>query len=142
MIGIDGSVASASAVSAVAQRNWPRGTEVRVIAVVESSDPLADGAQVVWKDQPSVQSSPHLWVWHAVNRVSRELRDVGLDASPTVWQGDPKRVLLEEAERWGADCIFVGAKGLSRVDRFRLGSVSQAVAVRARCSVEVVRQAP
>ena len=38
-------------------------------------------------------------------------------------------------------CLFVGAKGMSRLDRFLLGSVSLAVATQARCSVEVVRQA-
>src|SRR6266511_4050918 len=44
-----------------------------------------------------------------------------------------------EAASWGADCIFVGARGLSRFERFRLGSVSAATAARAHCSVEVVR---
>ena len=52
-----------------------------------------------------------------------------------------KSLLLEEAERWGADCIFVGARGLNRLERLLLGSVSTAVAARARCSVEVVRPA-
>ena len=46
---------------------------------------------------------------------------------------------LEEAERWGADCIFLGAKGHSRFERLLLGSVSTAVSARAHCSVEVVR---
>jgi nucleotide-binding universal stress UspA family protein len=54
--------------------------------------------------------------------------------------GDPKRVLVDEAETWSADCIFVGAKGMSRVQRVLLGSVSGAVAARANCSVEVVRR--
>jgi nucleotide-binding universal stress UspA family protein len=54
-------------------------------------------------------------------------------------EGDPKHVLLDEAEQWGADCLFVGARGLSRIERFLLGSVSAAVAARAQCSVEVVR---
>jgi len=55
--------------------------------------------------------------------------------------GDPKRVLVEESKRWGADCIFVGSMGFSnRVERFLIGSVSSAVAARAHCSVEVVRE--
>jgi nucleotide-binding universal stress UspA family protein len=52
---------------------------------------------------------------------------------------EPKRLLLGEAESWGADCIFVGARGMGRVERFMLGSVSSAVAARAQCSVEIVR---
>src|SRR5688572_403085 len=72
-------------------------------------------------------------------RVANELRRPGLSAVPSAREGDPKQVLLREAERFDTDCIFVGAKGHSRVERFLIGSVSSAVVARARCSVEVVR---
>jgi nucleotide-binding universal stress UspA family protein len=56
--------------------------------------------------------------------------------------GNPKEVLIEIAERWKADAIFVGANRYGgRIERFLLGSVSAAVAARAHCSVEVVRSA-
>jgi len=74
-----------------------------------------------------------------VEAMAAPLRTRGLTVSSVIKEGDPKHVLLDEAERWGADCIFVGARGLSRVERFLLGSVSAAVAARAHCSVEVVR---
>jgi nucleotide-binding universal stress UspA family protein len=48
-------------------------------------------------------------------------------------------VLVEEAEGWGADCVFVGATGLRGAERLLMGSVSAAVAARAHCSVEIVR---
>jgi nucleotide-binding universal stress UspA family protein len=64
---------------------------------------------------------------------------VGLQVSTLVKQEDPKQLLCEEAERWGADCIFVGAKGVGRLERLLIGSVSSAVAARAHCSVEVIR---
>ncbi|MBO0799053.1 MAG: universal stress protein, partial [Blastocatellia bacterium] len=51
-----------------------------------------------------------------------------------------KRLLVSEAESWGADCVFVGARGLGRAGRFLIGSVSSSVAARAHCSVEVVRR--
>jgi nucleotide-binding universal stress UspA family protein len=61
--------------------------------------------------------------------------------SSAVETGDPKRVLLKHAEEFGADCIFTGATGFSsRLERLVLGSVSSAVAARAQCSVEVVRE--
>jgi nucleotide-binding universal stress UspA family protein len=69
------------------------------------------------------------------------LRSRGLTVSSVIKEGDPKRVLLDEAEQWEADCVFVGARGLSRIERFLLGSVSAAVAARSHCSVEVVRPA-
>ncbi len=54
-------------------------------------------------------------------------------------RGNPKEQIIEEAESWGADSIFVGATGMRGMDRLLLGSVSSAVAARAHCSVEVVR---
>lgn len=75
-----------------------------------------------------------------VNAVAKDLSRQDVLATPVVADGDPKQVLLKEAERMNADCIFLGAKGHSRMERFLLGSVSAAVAARARCSVEVVRQ--
>ena len=68
-----------------------------------------------------------------------DLRRAGLHATPVIVQGDPKRVLVEQAEEWDADCTILGAKGHGRVARFLLGSVSAAVAARAHCSVEIVR---
>jgi nucleotide-binding universal stress UspA family protein len=67
------------------------------------------------------------------------LRAAGLAVSCRVTEEDPKRLLPAEAQAWGADCIFLGARGLRGIERFLLGSVSAAVAARAHCSVEVVR---
>lgn len=68
-----------------------------------------------------------------------KLRATGLAVSTWVREGNPKQVLVNEAKRWKADCIFVGARGLRGIKRFLLGSVSMAVTARAPCSVEVVR---
>ena len=141
LVGIDGSVGSATAVSAVALRKWPAGSLARVVAVadlaISTAVPVAAFAAA---HAPTVEQTPQDWISHAARQVAQELRDAGLDASPQVCQGDPKRVLVEQADGWDADCIFVGASGIRGVERFLLGSVSSAVAARAHCSVEVVRQ--
>jgi nucleotide-binding universal stress UspA family protein len=67
------------------------------------------------------------------------LQASGLAATATVKDGAPIPILLESAREWGADCIFLGARGHRFLERFLLGSVSAAVAARAECSVEVVR---
>jgi nucleotide-binding universal stress UspA family protein len=53
--------------------------------------------------------------------------------------GDPKRILIDEAEVWRADhiFIFVGSTGMDLLERFLLGSDSEAVGDRACCLVEV-----
>ncbi len=48
-------------------------------------------------------------------------------------------MILEEAENLETDLIIVGSHGYGAVKRFLLGSVSQAVALHAKCSVEIVR---
>lgn len=145
VLGVEGSVPSATAVSAVAARAWPEGTEVKVVAVLDRKfwTMLTNPTSSVWAapwaqvDQEAEDSRP--WAYRAVESVAEELHSVGLHAIPVVEEGDPKKVLVEIAERWSADCIFLGAKGHSGLERFLFGSVSAAVAARAPCSVEVVR---
>ena len=61
--------------------------------------------------------------------------------STVVKPGDPKYALIDLADAWeedglkGADCIFLGARGVRGVERFLLGSVSTAVAMNAHCSM-------
>lgn len=69
-----------------------------------------------------------------------ELSHIGLKTSILREKGDPKSILLAEAEKWNADSIFVGTRDFkSAFERFRLGSVSTAIVTNARCSVEIVR---
>ena len=54
--------------------------------------------------------------------------------------GYPKEVIVEEAEKWGADLIIIGSHGYGFWERMLLGSVSDAVLHHAPCSVLVVRK--
>ncbi len=54
--------------------------------------------------------------------------------------GAPKRVIPHEiADKVEADLIVCGASGLNAVERFLIGSVSQAIVREAKCDVLVVR---
>lgn len=141
LIGVDGSPNSNAVMDAVYRREWPKGTEVRLLAVVDT----------VMSITPD-PSQPSMLKWIEVgdegNRdqvrqifepSAEKLRSAELDAAVMIRRGNPTEELIEEAESWEADCAFVGAKGVRGIDRLLLGSVSSAVAARAPCSVEVVR---
>ncbi|MGH9854361.1 MAG: universal stress protein [Blastocatellia bacterium] len=137
VIGVDGSPGSDSAVEAVARRWWPAGSEVLAVTT-DFVTPTVTSARMVgpliqWIEEE--RERMHL----AIARAKEKLVHCGLSFSSLVKAGDPKEFLRAEAEDWKADCIFVGAKSQSRIDRFWLGSVSAAVASRAHCSVEAVR---
>jgi nucleotide-binding universal stress UspA family protein len=140
VLGLDGSPNAAAALGAVAMRKWPAKTEVRVVVAMDIR--LATVLPTMTHEfawpVPIDQESQD-WPIHAAQAAADELKRAGLDAMPVVKEGDPKRVLVEEADAWPADCIVVGARGLSRFEGMLLGSVSSAVAARAHCSVEVVR---
>lgn len=142
VIGFDASEGAQAAVRAVAARSWAEGSEVKLIAVTDPLTPSTIGRFI----------PPVAHIIEEVNQAERDriekladsglktLQNVGLAATLQIHAGNPKHLLIEEAENWSADCIFVGANGYgSRFERFLLGSVSSAVAARAHCSVEVVR---
>ena len=141
LIGVDGSPDAAAAVQAVAAREWLTGSEARLVAVLDARmrTALAPTHPPVESWTTTEDADEQAWVPKMVDAMAEPLWNRGLIVSSVIKEGDPKQVLLDEAEHWGADCLFVGARGLSRIERFLLGSVSAAVAARAHCSVEVVR---
>ncbi len=143
IVGIDGSLDSDMALREVAAREWPVGSTIRLITAIEplmsvsfafsSLDPATAG----WITKKDIDARA---LANRMNQAAAEkLRDTGCAVSSLVREGNPKSILIREAKRWKADCIFVGARGLRGMDRFFLGSVSIAVTARAHCSVEVVR---
>jgi len=133
VVGIDGSPGAEAAVYAVCERDWPPGSEARLVAAL---DPMMTTA-VEWVKESD--RDERAWVERMAEASAEKLRAAELVVSSVIKKGDPKRVLVDEAEHWCADSIFVGARGLRLIERFLLGSVSAAIAARADCSVEVVR---
>jgi nucleotide-binding universal stress UspA family protein len=144
IIGWDGSTDADRAVDAVAARQWPEGTSARLVTALDvrmsTAIPAIVPAEPIAGSQSPVAQDLGDSLRDSARAAADRLRVGGIGVQePVLREGDPKRVLLEEAEAWAADCVFVGAKGLSRIERVLLGSVSATVAARAECSVEVVR---
>src|ERR1019366_9142858 len=74
-----------------------------------------------------------------LSRGTEKLRSAGFKVTSSVEEGDARDAILNHSETWRADLIMVGSHGRTGLDRFLMGSVSEAVARHARCSVEIVR---
>jgi nucleotide-binding universal stress UspA family protein len=142
IIGVDGSPGAEAAVRAVASRQWPQGSEVCVVNSLWVIPPVSEEMEM--HEHIAMQAAE--WIAgekpvaeEIVESAVEQLKAAGLATTAIIKVEEPKRPLLSEAESWGADCVFVGARGLSRLERLLLGSVSTAVVMRAHCSVEVVR---
>ena len=140
LVTVDGSLPSQAAVRAVAERAWPTGTVVALITVIEPGLRVADEIpgehSVEWLRRRDAILE---WIQAMVTAAQRQLELVGLIPERHTLEGEPKPKLLEYAESWKADCIFIGASGLQHPATDTLGTVASALTVRAHCSVEIVR---
>jgi nucleotide-binding universal stress UspA family protein len=144
LLAIDGSGHSEAAVDEIVHRHFPADSEVRVISVVEPPYfPTFSGEGVDTNLYAEIEKTARERARAAVKRAEVKLRtdkaSRQLHVTTEVLSGSPKQVILEEADAFGADLIVVGSHGHGMLDRFLLGSVSQAVALHAKCSVELVR---
>ncbi len=75
----------------------------------------------------------------AFSEASGALRSSGFHVTLSINEGDARHVILDCAEEWGADLIVVCSHSQKGLKRFLLGSVAEAVARHAHCSVEIIR---
>jgi nucleotide-binding universal stress UspA family protein len=139
LLGFDGSLDARAAVRTITSRAWPEKSAIRVLAVLAPT--ISDSPLLPWTPEQIAQreASAREWMQKQVEAAAEELCSSGLAVTPVITAGDPKQALLEEADGWGADCLFIGARGHNRLVRFMLGSAATALVARAHCSVEVVR---
>jgi nucleotide-binding universal stress UspA family protein len=128
ILGYDGSAGANATVEALASRNWRPGTEVKVL-IVEDTALIRRSFEIEDEQIDAIGNS-----------VVEKLSAAGLNATLDVREGNPKEIVVEESEKWSADCIFIGATQFNDIiTKYLLGSVSSAIVTRAPCSVEVVR---
>ena len=144
LLATDGSVYSKAAVEEVANRPFPVNTAVCIVSVYERTslinalEPMGVSHEYYTEvDRNAFKAAEEITenagkILHAKNPT--------LIVTTIVIEGSPKSGILKEAETFDADLIIVGSHGHGAVERFLLGSVSQAMALHAKCSVEIVRK--
>jgi nucleotide-binding universal stress UspA family protein len=143
LLALDGSGGAEKALEEIASRNWPAKSEVRVVMVDQPLELTYIGgmAPPLRDSIDSFNHDEHDRSIRIVKAAVEKLEKAGLRATGDLFEGDPKKVLVRVAEEWRADCVFVGATGVTnKFERFLLGSTAAAIAARAHCSVEVVRR--
>ena len=143
LLAIDGSDCSQQAVETVAQRPWPAGSQVKIISAVSLFVPVAPDPLVLYIGyRDEMLEAERKRARGDLNRAAERLRRgscAQLQIGTKIVEGNPKRVIIEEGENWGADLIVVGSHGYTGAKRWLMGSVAQSVVTHAPCSVEIVR---
>ncbi|OYX94424.1 MAG: hypothetical protein B7Y76_10705, partial [Sphingobacteriia bacterium 35-40-5] len=141
----DGSQHSKSVAEEIAHRPFPAGSELRIISVFESPAlyiyaPFSMGGMENFYQE--VELTAKKAAKEAVETAAEliKTKNKTLLISTAVLEGDVKHTILEDADTFNADLILVGSHGRGGLERFLLGSVSQAIVLHAKCSVEIVRK--
>ncbi len=141
MLAIDGSKYSAAAAQALGSQIKSQNAEVLVFQVVEplvySVPPqMSPGyaPEMAERRKERMQEAEA-----SAKRAAEGLRAAGFQVSTRVAEGEIRSGILDVAAEWHADLIVVGSHGRTGLQRMLLGSVAEAVARHARCSVLIVR---
>lgn len=124
---------------AVESRQWPRGTRVRVISVVEDDTV----SEETWREAGYSHDAVRREMRRRGEQVSAltidPLKYLGMEAEVAVMRGDPAYLINYEARNWPADMILIRAHNRTDFRSWMMGSVAKSVIRNAPCSVEVVR---
>lgn len=144
LLAIDDSPYSQAATQSLLTQFRTQDADVRVISVVEpiSVYVSADAFPHFVPQVEEIEEDRKRQATDLVTEVAKSLREAGFKTSDAVDFGDAKTKIIENATNWGADLIVMGSHGWKGLNRFLLGSVSEAVARHATCSVEIVRMHP
>ena len=141
LLAVDGSDASMSAVATTAALPTPPGSEIRVVSVVPTTF-APEGSpwpNVIRVDPPNDRDRIFDDVTRRLLDIADRLRVGDRTVHVEVLDGRPATEIVTDAERWSADLIVVGARGLSTARRLLIGSVSSEVVDHAPCPVLVAR---
>jgi len=144
LVPLDGSKYSDEVVRFLLQMPLPRHTEVLVMMVVQSFAAAFVKAYTLdlERDQQMIaelQKAEEAAAERLMTKAEDQFRKGGYKVSAIVARGDPSQEILREAVERNVDLIALGAKGLTGVRGFLLGSVAQRIARYAKASVLIVR---
>lgn len=143
LIAVDGSEHSSAALSLVAGISWPAGSSMHVLVVVPErwllSELGSEEQSALVETLEAIRSEDCVEAKRLAAHQSDFLKAQGLIVEAEVREGRPSEVILDRAGNLDVDLLVIGAKGLSALEEFRLGSTAHKLAHYADCSVLVAR---
>lgn len=143
LLAIDGSEHNKAVINNIAGRLFPPKTKLRIVSAYQTISQISALETMGVLQEYYTETDKHLlkqtqgYLDDAEKVLSKKNPTLMITKAALI--GSPKNVILEDAEKFGADLIIVGSHGYGFMDRLFLGSVSHAVALHAKCSVEIVR---
>ena len=144
LLAVDGSRCSEQATIALVSEHQSPNTVVHVLHVLDWAKcmPLSysfgEGAAFA-EDLRRFLEEKRQEAQRMVNDIADALRHAGFQAIGRIREGDAALEILAYADEFQPDLIVLGSHGRHGLDRLISGSVSELVARRASCSVEIVR---
>ena len=139
LLAVDGSGHSKAAAEFLCADFLPQSTHLTVLSVAA---PMVTelARKVLSPDELERLTKPAVDQAHKLVAAFREMfLKEGYAVATAVEVGHPSQTIVQQAERLRADLVVVGSRGLTGIDRYYLGSVSESVLKYAPCSVLVVR---
>ena len=144
LVAVDASAQAAAAVQFLQKLKLSQSTVITLFHVIDKRASLIPQALGLGRTQgagilkEAGQLSKELGL-SLLEGIQKQLTQSGLDVKTRLATGHPAEEILKGASRYKAHLIVLGARGMSKMDRLLLGSVSREVARHAPCSVLVVR---
>src|SRR5512143_3812029 len=126
LLATDGSRCSEAAAREIARRPWPPGSSLKIVSAVNVTllNATSFDAPPAGLYNDCVASLSEC-ARQAIARAKKIVAAGGrhLRVSDEVLIGPPAPIILDEAEKWGADLVVVGSHGKGAVKRLVMGSV-------------------
>jgi len=137
LLATDGSKDAQAAAAYLKELPLPPASTVRIVVAVMLPGLALDDPPVREFERSVLDQARSL-----ADQARAALAPRELAVETDVVVGDPRAEIVRIADEWRADLIVLGARGLGRIKRLLLGSVSLAVARHASCPVLVVKGRP
>jgi nucleotide-binding universal stress UspA family protein len=144
LVAVDGSAMSLAALRTAI--TWAKGwnAEIHAVYVIDPGDRLNIPPQVVEGGlDPAYERSQemlHLEAKEIEGRLDEISQETGSLIQKHLRFGDPRQEILELARNMSPDLLFFGSRGMSRIERLRIGSVGSYIVEHSPVTTVLVRE--